>query len=304
MNVIKYRNLWLGLSTILVIASLISIFTLGFRPGIDFAGGTELELRLEGIKQEAIPAGKTLEQHLVDVYQAATGEETAAQKSGEREYSFESKVISNEAKNKFVEQVKSLATTVTELNFQTVSPTIGAEAIRKAIIAVILALVAIMFYLAYSFRKVPKPTNSWRFGVTTIIALAHDVVILLGVYAIMSHYGGAEIDGMFITAVLTVLGFSVHDTIVTFDRLRENLVRRGGDNFAEKVNDSIVETITRSINTSMTLVLVLLAMVLMGGESIYFFTLSLLMGVIFGTYSSIFVASMFLLLWQQRSKAS
>lgn len=135
----------------------------------------------------------------------------------------------------------------------------------------------------------------------TVIALVHDAIVLLGVYAIFGRFFGAEVDAMFMTAILTLIGFSVHDTIVTFDRLRENLIKFGGDNFIEKVNMSITETITRSINTSFTVVLVLLAMVLMGGGSIFFFTLSLLIGVVVGTYSSIFVASMVLLWWQQSS---
>ena len=190
---------------------------------------------------------------------------------------------------------------MTELRFESVSPTIGAEVVRKAAVAVILAVLAILLYLAYAFRRVPRPTSSWQFGMAAIAALAHDVTILLGAYAVLGHFLGAEADSMFITALLTLLGFSVHDTIVTFDRLRENLLRRGGADFERKMNDSIIETVTRSINTSFTVALVLGAMVLMGGGSIFFFTLALLIGIVVGTYSSIFVASPLLLWWHNLS---
>lgn len=299
MNVVKYRNLWLGISGVLTVLSLIAIIAYGYKPGIDFAGGSQLEVGLQGVKQEALPAGTSLEEYLVDSYREVTAHETAAQTTGENRFVFKSKTITNDQKNQFIAKVAPVAEKVDELQFETVSPVIGGEAVRKTILAVIVAILVILLYLAYSFRKVPKPASSWRFGVTTIVALVHDVIILLGVYAVFGHFFGAEVDAMFMTAMLTLLGFSVHDTIVTFDRLRENLIRRGGDNFAAKLNDSIVETITRSINTSFTVVLVLLAMVLMGGHTIFFFTLSLLIGVVIGTYSSIFVASMALLWWQE-----
>lgn len=302
MNLVKYRNAWLGFSAVLTVLSLIAIIAFGYKPGIDFAGGSQLEVRLTGVNQEVVPEGESLEVYLAETFKEVTTFDTVAQTSGENGYVFKSKVISNDQKNAFLTKIAPVADKVEELQFETVSPVIGGEAIRKTILAVIAAIVVILLYLAYSFRRVPKPTSSWKFGIATIIALIHDVIVLLGIYAVFGHFFGAEVDAMFMTAMLTLLGFSVHDTIVTFDRLRENLIRRGGDNFGVKVNDSIVETITRSINTSFTVVLVLLAMVLMGGASIYFFTLSLLIGVVIGTYSSIFVASMVLLLWQERSE--
>jgi preprotein translocase subunit SecF len=299
MNIVKYRNLWLWISAALTIVSLICIFSFGYRLGIDFSGGTSLEIQLEGVKNQA-----TLQENLAASYKEATGFETAVQSSGTDRYVVKSKSITNDQKKDWLGKIAPLADKVTELQFQTVSPVIGSEAVRKTVLAVVLAIVMILLYLAYSFRRVPKPTNSWRFGVATIIALAHDVIVILGIYAVLGKFWGAEVDGMFMTAVLTLLGFSVHDTIVTFDRLRENLIRHGGDNFATKLNDSIVETITRSINTSFTVLLVLAAMVLMGGGSIFFFTLSLLIGILVGTYSSIFVASMVLLWWQEREQKS
>jgi preprotein translocase subunit SecF len=145
---------------------------------------------------------------------------------------------------------------------------------------------------------VPKPTSSFRFGVCAIIALIHDVLVLLGLFSIFGHFLGVEIDSLFVTAALTVIGFSVHDTIVVFDRIRENLKRVGGENFSEVVNNSILQTLDRSLNTSLTVVLVLIALLLFGGDSIKWFVVALLIGIISGTYSSIFNASPLLVVWQ------
>lgn len=303
MHIIRATKIWLGISGVLVLAALVCIFTFRYHLGIDFAGGTALEISTGTSDTYTLPEGESLNQYLISTYKDATGQTAVAQNAGSSErWILRSQSITNEQKNSWLEKAKTAVPNLTELQFTSVSPTIGAEVVRKAILAVILAVLAILLYLAYTFRRVPKPSNSWRFGVTAIAALAHDTIILLGVYAVLSRYFGAEIDGMFITALLTLLGFSVHDTIVTFDRLRENLIKRGGNNFEQTVNDSIVESITRSINTSFTLMLVLAAMTLMGGRTTFFFTLSLLIGIIVGTYSSIFVASPLLLMWQKSAE--
>ena len=153
-------------------------------------------------------------------------------------------------------------------------------------------------YITWSFRKVPKPTSSFRFGISAIVALIHDVLVLLGTFSILGHFFGIEIDSLFVTAALTVIGFSVHDTIVVFDRIRENLRRVGGENFAEVVNDSILQTLDRSLNTSLTVILVLIALLIFGGDTIRWFVLALLVGVTSGTYSSIFNAAPLLVVWQ------
>jgi preprotein translocase subunit SecF len=302
MNILKTRKIWFGFSALLVVASIVAMSVFGFRIGIDFAGGTLLEIRTNEINQEALPVNTTVDAFIVSTYKEATGQDTTAQRSGEDgRFLLRSKAITNEQKNDWLELVSATLPNLEELQFESISPTIGAEVVRKAVLAVILAVIAILLYVAYSFRRVPRPTSSWQFGSAAIVALVHDVIILLGAYAILSRFWGAEVDGMFIVALLTLLGFSVHDTIVTFDRLRENLIRRGGANLEQTINNSVVETITRSINTSFTLILVLLAMVLMGGSSITFFTLALLIGVVMGTYSSIFIAAPLLLMWHQRS---
>src|SRR3990167_9524206 len=205
MNILGARKIWLTISAVLVAVSIAAMAVYGFRPGIDFAGGTLLEVRIDNVDQSKLPAGTS------------------------------------------IESIKTVLPQVTELRFESVSPTLGGEVVRKAVLAVIVAMLAILLYLAYAFRRVPKPTSSWQFGAAAVIALlAHDVIILLGVYSVMGHFWGAEADSMFITALLTLLGFSVHDTIVTFERLRENLLKRGPSDFEKKMNDSIVETVTRS----------------------------------------------------------
>ncbi len=300
MNILKWRNIWFGFSGTLVALSILAMIFFGFNTGIDFAGGTELEIATGQVVQDKLPAGMSVEDFIRTTYKEITGQDTAAQSAGKERFLLKSKVITNEQKNTWMTRVKEALPNIQELRFENVSPTIGGEVVRKAIIAVVLAMLAIMFYLAYAFRRVPRPTSSWQFGLAAILALlAHDVIILLGVYSVLSHFLGAEVDSMFIVALLTLIGFSVHDTIVTFDRLRENLIRGGGADFEKTVNNSIVETITRSINTSFTLMVVLLAMVLMGGTTITFFVLALLVGVIVGTYSSIFVAAPLLLLWHR-----
>lgn len=184
-----------------------------------------------------------------------------------------------------------------ELDFTSVGPTIGQELVGRAMLAVLLASAAILIYLTIVFHRVP---NAFRYGVCAIIALLHDVLVVLGVFAILGIVFGVEIDSLFVTAVLTVIGFSVHDTIVVFDRVRENIMRRRFEVFSEVVNYSLVQTLARSINTSITVLLTLFALYLFGGASIRTFVLALLIGILSGTYSSIFNASMLLVIWENR----
>src|SRR6185369_15960728 len=165
--------------------------------------------------------------------------------------------------------------------------------------AILVASLLIVLYIAWSFRSVPKPVSSWRFGVCAIIALLHDVLVLLGIFAILGHFWHVELDNLFVTAVLTVIGFSVHDTIVVFDRIRENLRRTSGSPFAQVVNDSILQTLVRSLNTSLTAILVLFTLLLFGGITIKWFVVALLIGIVSGTYSSIFNAAPLLVLWDE-----
>src|SRR3989338_8688797 len=234
MNILGARKIWLTISAVLVAVSIAAMAVYGFRPGIDFAGGTLLEVRIDNVDQSKLPAGTSIESYLTETYKSSTGQEMVAQKEGENQFLLRSKSVTNEQKNAWIESIKTVLPQVTELRFESVSPTLGGEVVRKAVLAVIVAMLAILLYLAYAFRRVPKPTSSWQFGMAAIVALAHDAIILLGAYAVLGRFLGAEADSMFITALLTLLGFSVHDTIVTFDRLRENLLRRGGADRSEE----------------------------------------------------------------------
>ncbi|MBI4122548.1 MAG: protein translocase subunit SecF [Parcubacteria group bacterium] len=192
---------------------------------------------------------------------------------------------------------------VAEDRFESIGPTIGKELREKSVEAMIAVLIAIILYIAWAFRKVSEPVSSWKYGITAIIALAHDVMIPVGVFAVLGRVLGVEVDILFVTALLTILGYSVNDTIVVFDRTRENLAksRHHGD-FEEIVNVSVNETVTRSINTAFTTLLVLLAVFFFGGESIKYFILTLMVGVVAGTYSSIFLASPLLVEWEHWSR--
>jgi preprotein translocase subunit SecF len=186
-----------------------------------------------------------------------------------------------------------------ELSFQSIGPSIGAALRNKALVALILVLVGISFYIAFAFRKVYQPVSSWKYGFITLLTLAHDVAIPAGVMAVLGRYLGVEIDTNFLVALLVVMGFSVHDTIVVFDRIRENLLKeRLKDGFEAIVNRSVNQTLARSINTSVTLILVLIALYAIGPATLNYFMLTLLIGVTMGIYSSIFVASPLLIVWQ------
>jgi preprotein translocase subunit SecF len=184
-----------------------------------------------------------------------------------------------------------------EIQFNTVGPTIGSEVASRAILSVLAASLGILAYLWYAFRRVP---NAIRYGVCAVIALLHDVLVVVGIFSLLGELFGIEIDALFITAMLTVIGFSVHDTIVVFDRIRENLLKRRFDTFDKVVNYSLVQTLTRSINTSLTVIFTLSALFLFGGVSIRDFVLALLIGIVSGTYSSIFNASMMLVVWENK----
>lgn len=189
-----------------------------------------------------------------------------------------------------------------ELRFDSIGPVIGQELKRKTVSAIIIVLLAIIAYIAYSFRKASHPVESWKYGVTAVIALSHDVLILAGVFSVLGHFWGIQIDAYFVTALLTTLGYSVHDTIVTFDRTRENLHRHQDKTFEEVINISINQTITRSLNTTLTTLFALTAIFLFGGVTVKYFVLALMIGFTIGTYSSIFLASPLLLLWYRFKK--
>ena len=296
MNILKFRKIWFGISLVAVVIGILAISFYGYKTGIDFAGGTILEIQV-GDKKEV---DLTDQQIIAQGYKEIIDLDVSAQIVSENRYFIRSSQISNEDKNNILAYLGEHFGSIEELRFESVDPTIGSDVVRKAIIAIILAVLGILLYVAYSFRRMPKPLSSWKFSAAAILALIHDMIILLGLYAIVGKFFGAEVDGLFIAALLTLLGFSIHDTIVTFDRVRENLRRRAGEDLEVVINDSVVETIIRSINTSFTLLLILVAMFFFGGATLKFFTLALIIGVVIGTYSSIFIAAP-MLLWGKKN---
>lgn len=288
LELVKYRRWWYAFSALIIIPGLVSLSLYGLNLGIDFTGGSLMELK--------VPSGTQSEQ----VKDAVGGQyDPVVQSTSNNSYQVRLKELTPAEHAQVLEQVKQrISQGVTEERFETVGPTISKDLTQKAVLSVVLGSLLIVAYIAYAFRNVPKPASSWRFGATTILTLLHDLIFTLGVFSILGHYAGVEIDANFVAALLTVIGFSVHDTIVVFDRIRENLIRGQGKTFEDTVNFSIVQTMVRSINTSVTVLLVLSAMYLFGGESIKTFVLALLIGIAAGTYSSIFNAAPVLVTWQ------
>ena len=282
MNIIGKRKIWYTISLLMIVPGLISLIMFGLKLGIDFNSG-QLSV-VQGSVQATIvdKSAKGLGFQNIQVVQSGS-EQTQIR------YRDPSPQAQHEANHQKLKSALA-SNKITELSFDSVGPTVSSTIAKNAIISLVLVSLAIVFYIAFAFRNAPPPVSPWSFGLMAIVALLHDAFFVLGVFSILGHFFGVEIDALFVTAILTVIGFSVHDTIVVFDRIRENLRREKGS-FESIVNHSILETIARSINTSMTVLLTLLALFLFGGQSIRLFVLALLIGVASGTYSSIFNAS-------------
>ena len=282
-------------STILVLISLTLFFVWGVRLGIDFRGGALMELKFN-------------EPVIVEKLATALDEsglaEFVIQPTEDNRVLIKMQTITPETQIALKDLIRQTVGEFEELRFESIGPTIGKELLQRAYWQIVLVVIGIIFYIAYAFRKIKKITKhqaitSWRLGFATIVALIHDLIITLGVFVILGRFFSVEIDSLFITALLTILGFSVHDSIVVFDRIRENLQKYPQKNLKVIIDYSISSTLARSINTSSTLLFVLLALLLFGGQTIYYFVLALLIGVITGTYSSIFIASPILYLWRK-----
>ncbi|MBT7552997.1 protein translocase subunit SecF [bacterium] len=297
-NIIKNKKYWFTFSGILVALSIAALAIFGLKLGIDFTGGSLLEVSYETTR----PSIAQVEESLTPLELQSI----RIQPTGEQNFFLRFEDVSEDVHQKILSNLKNIqideqAAALTELRFESIGPTIGQELKSKAIEAIVIVLLFIVFYIAYAFRQVSKPVASWKYGISAIIALAHDILIVTGIFAILGQVANVEIDTLFVTALLTILGFSIHDTIVTFDRTRENLFKVQNQAFDEIVNLSVNQTIVRSINTSVTTLFVLLAIYIFGGESIKYFVLALILGVIIGTYSSIFVASPLLSLWNKKA---
>jgi SecD/SecF fusion protein len=288
------KRYWFFLiSAVIIIPGIISLGIFKLRPGVDFSSGTAMTLHFS----EQVEQGQ-LRQTLTDMGYS----EALIQHTGAGDYLVRIKEIGSEEKTKLIDNMgKTLGSEITVNDFYAVSPLVAGETARNAIIAVIAAAVGILLYITYAFRKMPK---SLRWGTCAIIALIHDVLLVLGSFSFLGWVLGVEVDAMFITAMLTVVGYSVHDTIVVFDRIRENMTKGVSKDFEVTVNSSILETLSRSINTALTVIFVLTALFLIGGTTIHYFILALLIGVITGTYSSICNASQILVVWEKGKYAA
>lgn len=294
-KLIQHRNYFFIFSIILVGLSLAFLAMWGLKPGLDFTGGSLLEVSYAGAR----PDNQTIENKLAPIVEKVIVEPTR-----ETGVILKMKSMDEPTHQKVVSALNELSSAgnqevITEKRFESIGPTISAELKQKSFLAVIFVMLAIVIYIAFAFRKVSRPVSSWKYGICAVIALLHDVAIPVGVFAALGHFKGVEVDTMFVTALLTVLGFSVHDTIVVFDRIRENLLKFPRETFEEVANRSVNQTIVRSINTSLTVLLVLLATFFFGGESVRYFILTLIIGVVFGTYSSIFIASPLVVVWHK-----
>jgi len=291
-NIITYKKWYFIFSLLLIVPGIIALSIFGLRLSIDFTGGTRLTyVAKEQVNEQTVNELKSIissEGILVSTTQVSGNQ-----------IIIRTDPIDEKQNIRIEERIEENDFPLTLDQFETIGPTIGQETALNALKALVLASVLIILYIAWSFRKVPHPTSSWRFGVTAIITLLHDVLILLGTFALLGFVFGVEIDSLFVTALLTVMGFSVHDTIVVFDRIRENLIKGKGGTFPQVVNDSILQTVTRSLNTSITALLVLFGLLLFGGESMRWFIVALFIGIAVGTYSSIFNAAPLLVLWNE-----
>jgi len=292
----KYK-LWFTLSILSIVIGMTAVGVLGLKFSLDFTGGSLMELRFNDGRPSTAEIATILSQHELDRAQI--------QPSGDQDFLIRSQTI-DESKHQVVLQALRDGTKkdITELSFQSIGPSIGKELQTKSIWSILIVIFAIISYIAFAFRKVSKPVASWKYGAAAVIAMIHDLLTAIGIYAIVAHFTGWEVDGLFITALLTILGFSVHDTIVTFDRTRELLRRTNTTDFAATVNEAINQTIVRSLNTSITALLTLTAIFLFGGSSTRHFIFVLIVGIVVGTYSSIFVASPILVLWNKLQKKS
>ncbi len=295
LNVIGNKKYFLGFSLTLVFVCWVLAIVLGLHPGIDLKGGTEWQVVLSnnGATETSVQAA---------LKQVSGNEDISVKQSSDGSFLIHLPDLTEAEHQKYADVLKGSFGDITEKSFSSIGPAIGTELRNKSIWAIVLVLVGISIFIAWAFRKVSEPVKSWKYGIVTLLTLVHDVSIPIGLLALLGYFKGIEIDTNSIVALLVVMGFSVHDTIVVFDRIRENLtINRGRKtDLGEIINYSVNETFARSINTTLTLILVLLVLLFFGPASIFYFVLTMLVGTIFGTYSSIFVASPLLYLWQRK----
>lgn len=297
-NIVGRKKIWFAISGVLVGVALLAIAFFGFKQSAEFLGGSLWEFQIPS-SQPALSGVQDFFANNLKIDGAVITLDTT-----NNSFLASFNTVDEAAHQKFLSMAQNEWPSFTELSFSSIGPSVGASLKKNAMIAIGLVLVGISLYIAFAFRKASRPVSSWKYGWITLLTLFHDVSIPAGLLAILGRWKGVEIDSNFIVALLVVMGFSVHDTIVVFDRIRENLVtHRGKASFGTIVNDSVNQTLARSINTSLTLILVLIALYFVGPADLQYFVLTLLVGVTTGIYSSIFIASPALVLLGPKNEA-
>jgi preprotein translocase subunit SecF len=300
MFVVQYRKIWFILSALLIALSAYAIFTYGFNYSIDFKGGTITEVKYAG----TVPALDELNTRI----EALNLGGFSARPSGSQDYIVRTKELSQEERTLLLGALNVSGSEPAIERQNTIGPVAGTELKNKAVKAIIVVVLMIVLFITFAFRKVSRPVSSWKYGLATIVALFHDVMVPAGIFAFLGHFYGFEIDLLFVTGLLAILGYSVHDTIVVFDRVRENLSLNQQKNTTEEfeltVGKAVKQTFGRSINTSLTIFITLLALYFFGSSTTTEFAFLLIIGVVIGTYSSIFVASPLLVTFQQWSASA
>ncbi|MBZ9577570.1 protein translocase subunit SecF [Patescibacteria group bacterium] len=283
----KHRKIYFIFSGALIIASIFALVVFGLKPGIDFTGGSILEIDY----QETRPSNQEILEKLNE-FDLGT---IYVQPTGEKGVILRMKEIDEEIHQQILERLQD-ERELEEIRFESIGPTIGQELKQKTKIVIVVALLSMIVYIALAFRKVQRPLRSWQYGIASVVALFHDILIPLGIFAVLGKFYSIEISIPVITALLAVLGYSINNTVVVFDRIRENLLKRG-EAFKETVDISLNQTLSRQINTSLTTLFVAGAVFFLGGETLKYFALALIFGILAGTYSSIFLAGPILVAW-------
>ena len=294
LHIIERWKIWFIISALIIVPGVYGLFAWGLNLGIDFSGGTLIEMQFPNNQKVEL-------QQVKDVFDSQDVKNSQVSMTSGNSFLARTHMIDNDKFKSIKDEFAKKIGETKDLRYESVGPTISKDLTRKAVTALILASLMIVLYIAWAFRSVPKPLSSWKFGMAAVLALVHDLLTVIGIFAILGHFKGVEVDNLFITALLTILGFSVHDTIVVFDRIRENLKTTSGD-LTYIANKSITETFSRSMNTSATVLFTLVALLLFGGTSIFWFVFALVIGIFIGTYSSIFIASVIVVLWHKKAK--
>jgi len=279
MNWMKHLYIYFLISALIIVPGIYSLARYGFKPSIEFTGGTRLTV--ENVKSTPDT-----------VLQSFKDYTPSLEDSSKNSVTLKTKNISQETAQKAIDTIKKDNPEIKIAGFETIGAALGKETIRKTLFALVIASVMLLLYISFAFKKV-------KYGVCAVIAMLHDSLVLLGSFSLLGHFYGVEIDLLFVTAVLTILSFSTHDTIVVYDRIRELSHKNKGENYTNLINRAVTETMVRSLNNSLTIIFMLIALFLIGGETTKYFSLALLIGTITGTYSSTFTAAPLLIVWEK-----